>query len=456
MRGKKLLLDSGFIIFVLCILLVLCKREACGQTEITQWQYDKKGAISVTYDDGNRNQFKIALPIMEKLKLPATFFIITGPIKGSRYQGKFIGRPVKDIIEESAKIPTDGNNFFERASASRYLGYAGASRTIDQYTGVSKYYNLADAFYESGKKDSAYYAMNELFKLVRAKKLKPGTYTSMEIDQERGLNWQKIKGYAAKGYEFASHTVTHAHLAILDTANMLYELEKSKQDLLDHLGAKYTFSAEVPFGIDDPRVMKYSMPVYQALRNQMTDPYLEEINRGYKADPGISDKPYVQWQRGPISSTQLWLMKSWVDTVLAHHNIWLVLVIHGVDNLGWEPLTHEMLQNYFVFIKKNENDLWVAPFGDVARYMRERMHAKVLEQKEQDRIIITLTHSLNKAYYHFPLTLKTYVPSDWKSVRITQQNQSQNKNVERDKKGSFILFQANPNQGNILLSKLRT
>lgn len=442
MRSKNLSFYSSMLISVFC--LIICNLKSFGQTEITAWQYGKTGAISITYDDGNRNQFSIALPMMEKLNLPATFFIITGPIKGSHYKGKFIGRPVKDIIEESARVPTDAHNFFERASASRYLGYAGSE----------PYYNRADAFYESGKKDSAYHEMDVLYKLVREKKLQPGEYTSMEISQEEGLNWDKMKEYAANGYEFASHTVTHAHLAILDTANMGYELERSQQDIMNHLGLKYTFSAEVPFGIDDPRVMKFAMPIYQALRNQMTDPYLKEINRGYKADPGISDKPYVQWQRGPISSTPLWLMKSWVDTVLNHNNIWLVLVIHGVDNLGWEPLTHEILQNYFEFIKSNEHNLWVAPFGDVARYMRERMHAKVQEQKSGDRIIIMLTHSLDKAYYHLPLTLKTYVPSDWKRVIVIQQNQSQSINVERDKKGTFILYQAEPNRGNIILSQL--
>ena len=51
----------------------------------------------------------------------------------------------------------------------------------------------------------------------------------MEFGDEVGLTWNEVKKYAKEGYEFASHTVTHAHLAILDTANMGYELRKSKQ-----------------------------------------------------------------------------------------------------------------------------------------------------------------------------------------------------------------------------------
>ena len=278
-----------------------------GKTEITKWQNDKKTAVSITYDDGSSNQFKVALPIMERMNLPATFFVITGPIKGSVYPPKFVGQPVKNIIAETATVPTNANNFFERASASLYLGYAG----------TLAYYNRADELYESGKKEQAYNVMDSLYAAVRNNELKPGKDTSMEMAQEEGLTWEDLKKDAAKGYEIASHTVTHAHLAILDTANMGYELRKSKDEIRKHLGEKYTFSAEVPFGIEDPRVMKYGFPIYPALRNSMPEPWMKEINRGYKDQPGNSDKEYVQWQRGPLSKTPMPLMKSWVDTSLS-------------------------------------------------------------------------------------------------------------------------------------------
>src|ERR1700712_2677108 len=100
---KPLLL---IIIFSSSILLCRGQGNAIGSTTVTKWQYGKNAAVSVTYDDASRNQFLKALPVMEKLKMPATFFVITGPIKGSKYQGKFIGRPVSEIINESASIPT--------------------------------------------------------------------------------------------------------------------------------------------------------------------------------------------------------------------------------------------------------------------------------------------------------------------------------------------------------------
>src|SRR5215467_14715390 len=100
--------------------------RANGQTEIAKWQDGRTGAVSITWDDGSINQFKYALPVMKRLKMPATFFIITGPIPGSKYPGRFIGRPVQQIINETATVPTNADNYFERASAAKYLGYIGA------------------------------------------------------------------------------------------------------------------------------------------------------------------------------------------------------------------------------------------------------------------------------------------------------------------------------------------
>lgn len=429
----------SFSLFITSFSISFAFAQQPGKTSVTKWQNDKKTAISITYDDGSRNQFKTALPVMQQMKLPATFFVITGPVKGSVYPPKFVGRPVKQIISETASVATNADNFFERASASLFLGYAG----------TLPYYNRADEFYESGKSEEAYKVMDSLYAAVRNKKLKVGKDKSMEMAQEEGLTWTDLKNDAAKGYEIASHTVTHAHLAILDTANMGYELRKSKDEIRKHLGPKYTFSAEVPFGIEDKRVMKYGFPIYPALRNSMPDPWMTEINRGYNEQPGSSDKEYVQWQRGPLSKTPMSLMKSWVDTSLAHDNIWLVLVFHGIDDIGWEPTSHEKLQEYFSYIKSNENDIWVATFGDVARYIRERMDARVDSKTEGNAIKVRLTASLDNKMYNQPLTLKTYVPSDWKRIKIKTQSGKKDFQIQKDQKGSFVLYQAAPNEKTI-------
>lgn len=421
------------------------KNHLAGHTEITRWQNAKKGALSLTFDDGNRNQFRVALPILERLKLPATFYVITGAITGSAYPGRFIGRPVKEIIRESASVPTGRENYFERASAAKYLGYKGAFA----------YYDRSAGLFEAGKLPRAYRVMDSLYADVRKGILKPGVEYSMEMADERGLTWDSIEAYAAKGYEFSSHTVTHTHLAVLDTANIHYELRKSKEDIRNHLGEADAFDAEIPFGIEHPRAMKYALPEYAALRNLMTDPWLKEINRGHPEPPGqFPEKAYVQWQRGPLSRTPYGLMTSWIDTTLAHDHIWLVLVFHGVDSLGWEPIGHRELETYFSWIKSREDSLWIATFGEVARYMREKMATQVQSGLHDGKIEVRLSDTLDPKIYDVPLTLKTYLPADWKNARA-QQGSAYLEPIHPgiDAKGRYVTYNVSPGSGPVELSQ---
>jgi hypothetical protein len=179
---------------------------------------------------------------------------------------------------------------------------------------------------------------------------------------------------------------------------------------------------------------------------------MQEINRGYRTQPGSSSKEYVQWQRGPTTKTSLELMKSWVDTVLVHDKIWLVLVFHGVDGMGYEALSHELLDTYFSYLKAHENDLWIATFSDVARYMRERMHASVSFEDKKNSIQVTLRHSLDTSNYNVPLTLKSYIPKEWKVVSLKQDGHREYLKIRKDSKGTYVLYQAPPNKGLIVIN----
>jgi hypothetical protein len=198
--------------------------------------------------------------------------------------------------------------------------------------------------------------------------------------------------------------------------------------------------------------MSYAYKIYPALRNRMPEKYLGELNRASKTQPGTVNKEYVQWQRGATTKTPLPLMKSWVDTVASHNNNWLVLVFHGVDGVGWEALPHEMLQEYFEYIKQHEDRLWIATFADVTKYMRERMHATITAKETGDKIIVDLTHSLDGSMYDIPLTVRTYVPANWKQVQVKQGEKIQTIATATNDRGTFVLYQLKPNGGTAELS----
>lgn len=433
--------NTGSIFLLIFLGLSNCTtdKDSTGETEITPWKDGKNGAISITYDDASINQFRKALPIMDTLGIKGTFYINTAHIRDGQIPPRFIGRPISDIIQETATEPTNASNLFERASALRFTGIKGAV----------EYHNTAGSLFENEKYDGAYKVVDEAYAEVRKQGATPGEWRRPSGEM---ITWAEIKRFAANGHEFGSHTISHPRLAVLDEPNLLYELEKCKEEIERKLGKAHTFSAECPFGTENERVMEYAYKVHPALRNRMPEPFLEEINRWNDMTPGMSDKPYVQWQRGPLAKTSVPLMKSWVDTLVARNNVWLVLTFHGVDGIGWEAKPHEELRAYFTYMKQHEDDLWIAPFRDVTKYMRERMAAEVETSLKENEITVNLRHSLDKELYNHPLTLKTYVPEEWNAVKVRQSEREQQVSVASDDGGTFVLYDMIPNEEELTIS----
>lgn len=173
-----------FFCVIFPFLLIACaKNKSVGNTEITKWQYNKIGAISLTYDDGSPNQFRKAIPIMNRLELSATFFIVTGEISGSENSPKFIGLPVEEIIEETKTIPANKKNFFERASAIAYSGYKG---TWESHLRVG-------SLYERGRTEEAYELIDDVYAKIRAGEFEPGRDVSREAGESSEHTWTTIE-----------------------------------------------------------------------------------------------------------------------------------------------------------------------------------------------------------------------------------------------------------------------
>jgi hypothetical protein len=130
-------------------------------------------------------------------------------------------------------------------------------------------------------------------------------------------------------------------------------------------------------------------------------------------------------------------MKAWIDTTMNHDNIWLVLVIHGVENLGWEPKTRAELTDYFSFMKTTEDELWIETFRDVTKYVQARQKTKVQSSLEDDKITISLASELDPTIYTVPLTIKTYIPDDWEQAKSSDQKTLA---IREDEKGKYVLI----------------
>jgi peptidoglycan/xylan/chitin deacetylase (PgdA/CDA1 family) len=422
------------------------------QTEITKWQDGKLAALSITFDDSTINQFRVALPMLNDRGLPATFFVITGEIPGSEHRPTFVGRPIMDIIRESAKVPTNRDNAFERSSMLRYLG------EIQRVDIVLNNFNPNSAAGRIEKSDFAYF--DHVLALLRNSGetygLKPvAPVRSQETGRPAaihpgGLTWDEFRQAGKRGHEIGNHLVSHAHTPGLDEANILYEAMKADEDIRAQMGDEHAFSIEASYGIHDPRVEKILVPRFPLTRNWVSDEFMDGIFRGDNRDPATMKKEYVQWQRGPITKTSVEEMTGWVDKSLAT-GTWLVLVIHGVEGIGYQPIPATHLREYFDYIKAHENRLWVATFKDAAKYARERMASKVTTKRTGDAIEVAVVHSLNPKLYNLPLTLRTTVPAEWTTVEVRQGSETRIELVRRDGGGAYVMYRITPNGGVVRL-----
>jgi peptidoglycan/xylan/chitin deacetylase (PgdA/CDA1 family) len=450
----------------MCIIpALLLAAPLCAQSpgsEVTKWQDGKDACVSITYDDSSINQFRVAIPLMNERRLPGTFFVITGDIQGSKYQPAFIGRPIMEILRESEKVPTSKENMLERTSMLNYLSTVLHVPALSGFRpqtlqrpitrgDVAGLTSIVDPLLAKLRQSGATYSNGPL---KSAPPLREPADTSADWPGDRRylITWDELRRHMAEGHEMANHSITHALMPVMDEANIAYELEKSKQEMLEQLGPKSQFSAEAPFGIDDPRVKDVVTSRFPIARNWVLDDFMTGILRGDRTDPTKSTKGYVQWQRGPLAATTMAEMKGWVDTSLAH-GIWLVLVFHGIEGVGWEPQTTESLRSYFDYISERQQRLWVATYADGAKYARERHASTVAAKDSGDRIEVTVTHSLDKKLYDLPLTVKTPLPADWKLVHFQQGQDARWLPIHHDGDSVYVLYRIAPNGPPAVLEK---
>ena len=277
----------------------------------------------------------------------------------------------------------------------------------------------------------------------------------MRQSNENVLTWDMVRAHASEGHEFASHMLTHPYVAALDAANLKFEVEQSRKEILKQIGIRYTISAELPYNTRNERAIKYALTVFHSLRNGSGEDYLVKLYPSNRETPVYTDYEYVFLERDIVRRTTMDEMNGWMDVVASNDNIWVATVIHGIDGIGWEALTKETVEEHFSYIKSKENDIWVATFGDVTRYIKQRMNAKVSTSLKDDKINIKLTHSLNKKLFDTPLTLKTYVNPEWRTVNVKQGKSVVSVNVQREGSATFVMYQAMPGKETIEITAAR-
>lgn len=182
-------------------------------------------------------------------------------------------------------------------------------------------------------------------------------------------DWRKVQ---RQGHEIGNHSVSHEHASGLTKAGEELQVEDAKKFLDSNFRSDVCIFA-YPYEEISPGlafwVKKYDFAA-----------------RGWR---GSGDQLYVRpdaepdWYSLPSQPTysryEPAVYQGWIDKAMST-GTWTTLQMHGIDDAstGWEPIPQGTLLFILDYLKAAEQrGLWVAPFGEVAAYLRAQ---RILQQ----------------------------------------------------------------------------
>lgn len=163
-------------------------------------------AVIITFDDGFDDNYHQAFPILQELKIPATFFISTGYIGQSKTF--WFDRVVFLLKKSTLENLSLDNNRLQVTLSQNSLNRGDACHQVLEYL-------------KRQNNDRRLEIIDELFEVVGG-----GAYENSS--QSRPMEWEHVQEMADKGMEIGSHCVSHPILSMLTPQELSAELVQSK------------------------------------------------------------------------------------------------------------------------------------------------------------------------------------------------------------------------------------
>jgi hypothetical protein len=252
-------------------------------------------------------------------------------------------------------------------------------------------------------------------------------------------DWSGFGNMAKNGHEIASHSNTHGQ-------NMSGEEASSKQSIAGKIQQKY--------GIITVAYPNCNVPNKDAVKQNYVIGRI--CNGSWQSQPDMMGKD------GPSD----WTMASAIMTGSTGTNDfkgnmqkavqqsgWIAFLTHGFEgkNNGsatYSPTPIGSIEDGLKWAQQNDKDIWVAPMGHVAMYIKERKSSKVEATTSGSTITVKLTHSIkdNVSDYDYPLSIR--VKSSLSKATVKQGDATLESKID----GGYIYFDAVPNGGDIVIS----
>lgn len=264
--------------------------------------------------------------------------------------------------------------------------------------------------------------------ILKEKKI-PATFYIITGDVD-SITKNLISGSISKDFEVGSHTFSHPDLVKIGNTEAKEELLKSKLFLNDTFGANAGLTMSYPWGIYNDSVKSIAENIYMAART--TDP-------GYNSYH-IFDKYSLKAQNFD-SQTRVSTANSWIDFAI-RNNLWLIEMIHGIDNSGYSPIESDALIEHTGYLNEVRNKVWCSTVSNVIKYIEESEKATIVCDLCNDTVYkIRINDFLDDSVYNHPLSVRIKVPNNWDSIWISDTGKIK---TIYNNENKFILFNVLP------------
>jgi peptidoglycan/xylan/chitin deacetylase (PgdA/CDA1 family) len=199
-------------------------------------EYKKKRALAITFDDGYLNNVQHAIPVLKRLKVPATFFVSTACLSDNNYihPSDYI-----DLINSSDRSDTININGKPFKRKGKQLFHSG----VNAYTFINtlKFFECKKTF-EFLKKE---YPAREITASVN-----PEIYRVVSADN--------ISQLSAPMCSVGSHSHDHVNLTQLSSEELKTQISLSKDTLQRFTGMKIDAIA-FPYGYFNQGIIDVSL-----------------------------------------------------------------------------------------------------------------------------------------------------------------------------------------------------
>ena len=252
-------------------------------------------------------------------------------------------------------------------------------------------------------------------------------------------DWSGFGNMAKNGHEIASHSNSHGQ-------NMSGEEASSKKSIEGKIQQKY--------GVITVAYPNCNVPNKSAV--------LQNYVIGRICNGSWQSQPDMMGKDGPSD----WAMASAIMTGSTGTNDfkgnmqkavqqsgWISFLTHGFEgkNNGsatYSPTPIGSIEDGLKWAQQNDKDIWVAPMGHVAMYIKERKASKIEASSSGGTITVKLTHNIkdNVSDYDYPLSIR--VKYDGSKAEVKQGDAKLESKID----GGYVYFDAVPNAGDIVIS----